>query len=172
MTTVDKTTLTKRQIETLEAVFHTGNLYRKKAGPREAPQFVELSQHGGGAVDRMVEELRKRHYITTVGIPAALTVKGLEALGRDKAAMRAIDERELQERIAKRREIEAADADAAARARAERDATAKTREAESRKTRVAKLRELFGSEAIDTIDWNDERLLAFAAKVADIELIY
>jgi hypothetical protein len=171
-TTVDKSTLTRRQIETLEAVYHTGSPWKKKAkGLILHFSDVGAQGHTGGAVSRMVDELKRRRYVTTESIPSALTVKGLEALSRDKTAMKAIDERELQERIKARLPIENKDAAEAERIRAERAHHAQKRQAESRATRLEKLRQLIG-DSEQPIEMDDEALLAFAARIADIELIY
>lgn len=182
--TVDKSTLTRRQIEVLEAVFHTGDPWRKKAGG-DILHFMPIGTqgHAGGAVSRMIEELRKRHYITVDSIPSALTQKGLEVLASDKIAMKAIDERELAGRITKRRQIESEDTATAERVRHDREKHRMKREAESKATRVKKLREVFDDAATRSLFQFDQKdgpklvasdddLLALAGRIADIELIY
>ena len=176
--------LTRRNIEVLEAVFHQGNPYLKRVGPDSEARFTHLGAIGnsGGAVHRMVDDLKRRGFIGHNDAAWYVTSKGLDQLRRDKRAMKAIDEREMQGRIPKRQQIEDREAEDRRAADTKREEERTRRETESRNTRLEKLRELFGERMAQLVQWDqkngwelvasDDDLLDFADKVTAIETIY
>lgn len=164
--------LTRRQIEALEAVYHGGYPWMGCAQGKTWNHGA--TANAGGAINRMVDMLRRREYFDRNDVGSyVLTVKGYAALSESKAAMKFIDEAELAERWAARMTEEAAQqaaVDAERRQRAERRRIA---EETSRRERLAKLRELkIGHNVVFSGRYHDDELLDIAARVHEIMEVY
>ena len=160
--------LTRRQIEALEATYHGKGPYALRSRYVEGWRY---RTNMGGATSRMVSDLRDRGYLDDYQLTAA----GYRVLAEDKKAMLHINPREL---MVRHREAEAAENAAVAAAEAQRREQAAARaaaEAQSRKDRLAKLRELLaeaGVELNSSIHPDDDELLAFAGRVHEIMEVY
>lgn len=186
--------ITPRQLVALLAAYHGERPYDSPdglygPGHEKAGKPVWRGRTNmGGAVARMVEDLRDRGFLTEYNrhedfgdkTPNVLTAKGFEAilerLGElpevksfgDRPAYRfEIDPKELGARLGARMQREAEIERLREEARtAERD---RRREAAERaeRARLAKLRVLFAEEGLAD-NWPDERLAAFADKIASV----
>jgi hypothetical protein len=188
--------ITPRQLDALVAAYvgaspsHEPDGVYGPAHPKAGEPIWRSRTRMGGAVHRMVTDLRDRGYLTERDrhdefgdkFYDRLTVQGFDALierldklpviknyDGDILYRFAIDRAEIEARRAARVEEEAEQArkreEARIAARDEARASAERR----RVARLAALRELFEAEAIGG-NWSDEKLLEFATKVADVAI--
>lgn len=160
--------LTKTQLEALQAVYHKGDPHWLRTDERinGKPRF-QYRAGAGGATTRMIGALHDQGYLDE----CKLTAKGYAALSESKAAMKFIDEAELATRWAARVRKEADAAVAAEEERRQRAERRRIAEETSRRERLAKLHELV-KDTTTPIDYDDDELLAFAARVHEIMEVY
>lgn len=181
-------TLTKRQLEGLEAAFIFGTPYQSPFGGSAGGRHVRSM---GGARRRMVDELCSSGYLARYDRERepkanALTAKGLRALIAE-LERRAVSKHQLPdframaaERLAKAREAlparEAHEAALARRDEEERAAARARREeanARERTKKLARMRQIFADHgfAESIADWSEEKLLGFLEQCVDAEML-
>jgi hypothetical protein len=177
---MDKPMLTSRKIEALVAAY---------CGERPTCRLVDYYGNGlhwrgtihmGGAVQRMVQELRDLGYLTGCQRHSfepqksnELTVKGYDAIrtyvGPKSKFFRLIDFAQLKERRADRARFEAARAVRFVQHQEREKAERSERVAKAKAERTLMLRSVLADYAdMAFTDWTDDELLDFADRIASI----